>query len=101
MSRSRSRGRHRRQRMEAALREAIERARSADARGADSPSEKPDNGQLWELLVAIERSGLQVWDVARAIRCSEDELAMIAQVVAPHLVRTAPGTVTLRDRYAK
>ena len=85
MSRSRSRAHKCRQRLEAGLREAVFRARAADAEAADTPSPTPGNGALWKLLSDIERSSLCVWDVARAVACTEDELAMIALAVAPHL----------------
>jgi hypothetical protein len=56
---------------------------------------------LWELLRDIERSSLCVWDVARAIDCTEDELAMIAQVVAPHLANMTDVSVFRRHARAK
>jgi hypothetical protein len=85
MSRSRSRETHQRRRLEDRLREAVRRARKADAKAAQAHPAMPGHGELWQLLCDIERSGHCVWDVARAIRCTEDEKAMIAQAVAPHL----------------
>ena len=98
MSRSRSRACQRRRRLEAGLREAVKRARTSDAAGANTPTETRENGALWKLLRDIERSNLCVWDVARAIQCTEDELAMIAQIVAPHLAAMTPGSVYDRQQ---
>lgn len=93
MSNSRSRACKRRKRLEAGLREAFIRARTIDADGVKTLTGRRDNGELWKLLRDIERSGLCVWKVARAIRCTEDELAMIAQAV---LAGMPPGSVFRR-----
>jgi hypothetical protein len=101
MSRSRSRSRQRRRRLEAGLREAVAEAREADARAARGVPGTHGHGKLWQLLQDIERSGLCVWDVAKAIECSEDERAMIAQVVAPALAgMTRVSVIRLREEGA-
>ena len=101
MSRSRSRETHRRRRLEDGLREAVHRARTADSKAAKTHPARHGHGELWQLLCDIERSGLCVWDVARAMRCSKDETAMIAQAVAPHLAGMIPGSVHRRHKLAK
>lgn len=98
MSRSRSRARQRRQRWEAALRAAVIRARNADVEAVQAPDLTPGHGELWKLFCDIERAGLRVWDVARAIACTEDERAMIAQAVAPHLAGMTSGSVLHRHK---
>ncbi len=101
MSRSRSRARQRRQRLVSGLREAVIQARNADAEAAQSPAVKPGNGELYRVLCDIERAGLFVWGVADAIHCTEDERAMIAQVVAPALAGMTPGNVLHRHKLAE
>ncbi|HEY7327641.1 MAG TPA: hypothetical protein VH592_08380 [Gemmataceae bacterium] len=98
MSRTRSRARKRRRRLEDGLREAIHQARNADAKASQSLNVTPGHGALWQLLCDIERSGLCVWDVARAIRCTEEEKVMIAQAVAPSLAGMTPGNVLRRQQ---
>jgi hypothetical protein len=85
MSRSRNRARHRRKRLETGLREAVIRARKADSEAAHARVVTPGKGELWRLFRDLERADLQVWNVARAIHCTEDEKAMIAKAVAPDL----------------
>ena len=101
MSRSRSRQTFRRRRLEDGLREAIRRARNADAKAAKALPASPGHGELWRLLCDIERGGLCVWDVARAVHCTEDETAMIARAVAPRLAGMTPGSVLRRHKLAK
>lgn len=85
MSRSRTRAAKRCRRLKNALREAIRKARNADANAARMPFVKPGDGELARLLRNIERSDICVWYVARIIRCTEEEKAMIAKIVAPDL----------------
>lgn len=101
MSRSKSRARQRRQRLEAALREAVRTARTADTKASQSRHVTHEHGALWQLLRTIERSKQCVWDVVRVIRCTEDERAMIAQAVAPHLAGMTPGNIVRRRKLAK
>jgi len=101
MSRSRSRETHRRRHLEAGLREAVRKARNADKKAATVLPVTPGHGELWRLLCDIERAGLRLWDVARAVRFDEDERAMLAQAVASHLAATTPGSVLRRHRLAK
>ena len=84
--------------MEDDLREVVRQARNADAKAAESYRVTPGHGALWRLLRDLIRSGRTVWSVARAIRCTEDEKAMIAQVVAPHLAGMTPGHVRKRHQ---
>jgi hypothetical protein len=101
MSRSRNRARRRGQRLEVGLREAITRARNADTLAVKASQLTAVHGELWQLLCDIERSGFRVWEVARAVRCSEDEMAMIAQVVAPALAGMSPASVLSRRERKK
>jgi hypothetical protein len=100
MSRSRSRACKRRRRLEDGLREMVESARNADAKAARASAAPPGHGELWALLRRIEQSGLCVWDLARAIRCTDDEMAMIAQVVAPALAGMTHASVHWRHQRA-
>lgn len=101
MSRSRSRQTFRRRRLEDGLREAIRGARTADAKAGKALPVKPGHGELWRLLRDIERGGLRVWDVARVVRCTEDEKAMIAQAVGPRLAAMTRKSVLRRHEQAK
>jgi hypothetical protein len=92
-SRSSTRARKRRRRLLDRLREAVLKARDADAKAALAQPLTPGHGELWQLLCDIVRSNLCVWDVARAIHCTEDEVAMIAQALAPHLAGMTPASV--------
>jgi isochorismate hydrolase len=85
MSRSRSRKAKRFRRLKDTLRDAVRRARTADKKAAEKPFVKPGDGELAKLLRNIHRSDVRVWYVARVIRCTEEERAMIAKIVAPHL----------------
>jgi hypothetical protein len=96
MSRSRSRERQRRQRLETALRESVVRARNADAEAVKVGPVTAGHGELWQLFLDIERSGVSVWEIARVMRCTEDEIAMITQVVAPRLAGMTAGSVLRR-----
>jgi hypothetical protein len=101
MPRSRTRARQRRQRLEADLREAVASARNADAKALETLPITPGGGEFWQLLRRIDRSDLCVWDIARAIHCTDDEMAMIAQAVAPHLTWKKPGSVLHGQKRAK
>jgi len=104
MPRAKQRARDRR-RFEDRLREAVRAAQSADAEGAAyalrAASPRADNGELWRLLRDIASSGRCVWDVTRAVGCTDDEIAMIAQAVAPRLAGMTPGSVFRRHKLAK
>jgi hypothetical protein len=100
MSRSRSRACKRFKRLEASLCEAVTEARSADAKAAKSLPVTSGHGALWNVLKEIERSNLRVWQIVEAIQCSEDEIAMIMQVVAPDLAGMTPGSVFTRRKLA-
>ena len=96
MPRTRSRASRLRRRIVASLREVIRKARN-DANAPRRRQAPPqDNGALWQLLRDINRSPLCVWDVARDVKCTEEERAMIAQVVAPHLAGMTPRDVLKR-----
>src|SRR5690349_5105776 len=93
MSRTATRERQRRLRLEAELREAVNRARDADQRAAQLPPRPggpPDHGELWKVLCAIDLAGLCVWELADDVGCTEDERAMIATVVERHLTWARP-----------
>ncbi len=107
MSRSRNRACKRRRRLKNEIREVLRQAREygermaiRQAQAARSqrllPKPRFDNGPLYCLLRDLERSGVCVWRLAKDIDCNEDEMAMIAQVVAPHLAGMTPGNILRR-----
>jgi hypothetical protein len=85
----------------AGLREAVLHARAADARDARAPNPSPGDGAFGQLLRDVERAGLPVFLVARAVVCSEYEVAMIMQVAAPPLAGMTPGNVLRRHKLAE
>lgn len=87
MSRGRTRARNRAARL-AQLRVEVEKVRS-------------DTEAFLDLLTSRAGSGRKVWDVEKVVSLHPDERAMIAQIVAPHLVEQAPRIVRRRDRYTK
>lgn len=101
MSRTINRARQRRRRLEESLREAIIRARDADARAAQEHVPTPGNGEFWRLLKELDRRDLRLWDVAGAVACTDEEKAMIAQAVDPYLAGLTPGSVFHRRDRAK
>lgn len=86
MSRTRTRARNRRAR--------LERFRAEFARFRDNPA------KLSALLKDLSESDIPVWPIAEAAagdRLLDDaERAMIAQAVAPHLAGMTPGSVWRR-----
>lgn len=96
MSRSASRERKRRKRLEALLLQAIARARGADAKTGDTAF-AASNDRLLQTLRELDRADVCLWDMARAIGCTEEENAMIAQIVAPKLAGMTPGSVLRRS----
>lgn len=102
MSRAETSARKRRQRMENDLREVVRQARNADAKSVRAnrfkPYPQPGHGALWRLLRDLERSHQRLWPLADAIGCTEEEKAMIAQVIAPHLAGMTPGNVLHRHQ---
>jgi hypothetical protein len=96
VSRSRSRAAKRFRRYQDALRYAVRYARNAEASASRMRFLKPAAAALEKLLRDIDRSDICVWDVARAIQCTEEEEAMIAKIVAPHLDRKTQNHVFSR-----
>jgi hypothetical protein len=96
MSTSRSRKAKRFQRFQEALRQGIRHARNAANKAVRRRLVKPAYAALEKLLRDIERSDICVWAVARAIQCTEEEEAMIAKIVAPHLGRMTQAHVLSR-----
>lgn len=82
MSRSRTRARNRRAR--------IERIR------AEFEEKRQDAAAFAELLRRLAASDLCVWQIARGTPLKGDERAMIAQSVAPRLAGMTPGSVYRR-----
>jgi hypothetical protein len=78
------------------LREAVMAARSADANPGSCEVVLRRKSELERLLREIERSDDCVWRIVKVIDCSEDERAMIAQIVAPALAGMTPGSVLNR-----
>lgn len=91
MSRNRTRGRKRRARLGAAVAEF--------ARVRDNPQ------ALLALLTRLAASDVSVWAVAQSAAggapLDDDERALIAQTVAPHLVAMTPGEVRHRHAAAR
>lgn len=90
MSRGRSRARRRRARLEK-VRAEFQEARS--------------NAEVFEqLLRRLADSDLSVWDIARSAAeekaLDDEEAAMIAQIVAPHLAAMTSGCVHRRHQLA-
>lgn len=90
MSRGRSRARRRLAR--------IEKARTEFAEARSNPE------AFVLLLRRIADSDLSVWSIARSASrekpLDDDEVAMICQIVAPHLAGMTPGNIHCRHRLA-
>lgn len=91
MSRSRSRARNRRARLETARAEFDEKRQDPEA--------------LAGLLRRYAESDLCLWSIARPAAGSkpldEEERAMVAQSAAPHLAGMTPGSVRRRELHAR
>lgn len=116
MSRAQTRARKRRRRMENDLREvvrtapraesdlheAVHRARRVDDKAALTNRvmhhPRPGHGALYRLLRDLDRTDQRLWALADAIGCTEEEKAMIAQIVAPDLAGMTPGNVLHRHQ---
>jgi hypothetical protein len=98
MSRTETRARQRRRRIEQGLQEAVIAARTADAQAAQDPALTPGHGALWRLLQDVNRSDLRVWDLVRMLPLTEEERQMIAQAVNPQLAGLTPGNIHHRHK---
>jgi hypothetical protein len=90
MSRSRTRARNRRSRLEGIR--------------AEFEQERKDPGALADLLRRVAASDLCVWAIARPSDdkpLDDDERAMIAQTVAPRLAGMTPGSVHRRHEFSR
>ena len=82
MPRSRTRARQRRQRREADLREAVASARNADAKALETLPITPGGASFGSCCAGSTAPTFASGTSARAIQCTDDEMAMIAQAVA-------------------